>query len=329
MALPLSFPPAETADAAAAGIRPRILVVDDHEATCEILIHILRREFDVVTLHDGTSAWERMQNETDFAAVITDLGMPGLDGIELLHRIRGCKDARIQSLPVIAITGSDDKDTRRRAFVAGVTGFINKPLDMAQLLALVHAYVRHEMPARKDEPPAEPHTPVNPSGGGSNTHDPLPGTEHGSAAAQSGEDEQTHIQPDHARMPTDDPVHGSTRGDAIPTRTEHPIPALKPTSEAPAPPPLDSFEALSVTELEALIEKEISVQATSTEESVSPTGISNQSPLPVALVSIDQALYLLAHGRSAELIPYLGELRERLEPLLQYYHEHGGKDIAG
>lgn len=123
---------------------PRILVVDDSRATREVIKSILGDHFSVFEFADGLSVWERIESGIDAKALITDIDMPGIDGVELISRIRKSDDPQIRNLPIIAITGAEDQETRRRAFMSGATGFIIKPIDAVQLQALLHAYVHHD-----------------------------------------------------------------------------------------------------------------------------------------------------------------------------------------
>jgi CheY-like chemotaxis protein len=136
MALPL--PPA----APSASLRPRVLIVDDCDGTREVVAQMLGAGFDPIVVDNGASAWQRIEADSTIAALISDIEMPGLNGFELIDRIRKSGEARIRALPVITITGAVDAETRRRAFVCGATGMVTKPIDRHQLLALAHAYIR-------------------------------------------------------------------------------------------------------------------------------------------------------------------------------------------
>src|SRR6185436_7218573 len=136
-------------------VRPRIVLADDSQTTREMITRILGIEFDIVELDNGARAWEQLTNDPETKAIITDIEMPELDGYQLIGRIRGCPEARIRDLPVVVVTAADDKETRRRAFLCGATGFVIKPVDSTQLQALMHAYVRHERTARELEQKAE------------------------------------------------------------------------------------------------------------------------------------------------------------------------------
>jgi PAS domain S-box-containing protein len=119
----------------------RILVVDDNEFNCEIASCILAGEGAIVaTLGDGQTALEQLRDRPDaFDAVLMDVQMPGMDGNEATSRIRG--ELGLNELPVIALTAGALVAERQRAFDAGMSDFISKPLDPDSLVRLVRRHV--------------------------------------------------------------------------------------------------------------------------------------------------------------------------------------------
>ena len=103
----------------------------------------------MIEVGDGASAWERLSADADIQALVTDIEMPNVDGYELICRIRGAEENRLRMLPVIAITGAEDEETKQRAFACGATDFIIKPIDAIQLQARVQAYVRYDQSTRE------------------------------------------------------------------------------------------------------------------------------------------------------------------------------------
>ena len=111
----------------------RILVVDDEASARSGLEKLLEREgFAVSTAHDGASALELV---ADFAPeiVVTDLKMPGMDGMELLSKLR----ERESALPVIVVTGSGDVSAAVKAMRAGAQDYLSKPIDFDALLVAI------------------------------------------------------------------------------------------------------------------------------------------------------------------------------------------------
>ena len=129
--------------------KPRVLIADDSRVVRLAIKKILGTKYDLVEVGDGASAWERLGADAEIQALVTDIEMPNVDGYELICRIRGAEETRLRDLPVIAITGADDEETKQRAFACGATDFIIKPIDAIQLQARVQAYVRYDRNARE------------------------------------------------------------------------------------------------------------------------------------------------------------------------------------
>ncbi len=111
----------------------RILVVDDNDALRENLAEALELEgYDVAVASDGQGALARLGENPDFAVVLLDLMMPGMDGREVLGRIRS--DPRLASLRVVITTGHTGPRAR-----AGVPAdaFLTKPFGVRELLAAI------------------------------------------------------------------------------------------------------------------------------------------------------------------------------------------------
>ncbi len=118
----------------------RLLVVDDDPAFCDLVSADLgtRGEFEVVTVTTSQGAWQRLQEE-EFDAVITDLTLPGMSGIELCRRLAADRS----DIPVIVITGFGSLDSAIQAIRAGAYDFVTKPVEMDQLALVAERAVKH------------------------------------------------------------------------------------------------------------------------------------------------------------------------------------------
>jgi two-component system cell cycle response regulator len=139
---------------AADAVRPRIVVVDDQADARELVRMMLAKECDVLEADSGEAGWELALHDERVQMMITDLRMPGLDGCDLIGRVRASDDARIRDMPILLITGADDNEARQRAFLRGATGFIVKPIDIHQLRALVSMYLRNDAAPSPAKPKA-------------------------------------------------------------------------------------------------------------------------------------------------------------------------------
>lgn len=129
--------------------RARVLVVDDSRVIREAVRRILKSNFEVILAEAGESAWDQLRHDPRIKVLITDIEMPGLDGYELICRIRAADESHLLELPIIAITGAEDEQTKQRAIACGATDFITKPIDSIQLHARVSAYVKYDETARE------------------------------------------------------------------------------------------------------------------------------------------------------------------------------------
>ncbi|HSQ81248.1 MAG TPA: response regulator transcription factor [Casimicrobiaceae bacterium] len=116
----------------------RVLVAEDDPLLGDALQAGLRqRGFDADWVRDGVAA-ETALRATEFAAVVLDLGLPRLDGLELLRRER----AKGSSIPVLILTARDAIDQRIKGFDTGADDYVVKPVDLDELAARLRAIVR-------------------------------------------------------------------------------------------------------------------------------------------------------------------------------------------
>jgi CheY-like chemotaxis protein len=113
-----------------------ILVVDDEVDVAELFRQRFRREARQGTyvLHFAGSGHEALELladeiEPELLAVLSDINMPGMDGLELLAKIKH----RQPDLPVMMVTAYGDDERRQRASELGASEFITKPVDFEQL----------------------------------------------------------------------------------------------------------------------------------------------------------------------------------------------------
>ncbi|HEX8013224.1 MAG TPA: winged helix-turn-helix domain-containing protein [Casimicrobiaceae bacterium] len=116
----------------------RILVVEDDSLLGDALQAGLRqRAFDADWVKDGVAA-ELALRTGSFAAVVLDLGLPRLDGIELLRKER----AKGSKIPVLVLTARDAVEERIHGFDTGADDYVVKPVDLDELAARLRALVR-------------------------------------------------------------------------------------------------------------------------------------------------------------------------------------------
>jgi excisionase family DNA binding protein len=124
--------PARTSAPAAAAGRPRVLVVDDEATIRDLLSKTLAlAEYDVDLAPDGRSALERLRI-IPYDLLITDLKMPGVDGLAVIREARRLK----ADIPVIIITGFSTEASAIEAVNLGVSGYLTKPFRVPRVLAV-------------------------------------------------------------------------------------------------------------------------------------------------------------------------------------------------
>jgi two-component system response regulator MprA len=117
----------------------RILVVDDERAVRESLRRALELEgYDVDLAEDGESALERLSGTAEADAVILDVLMPGIDGLEVCRRLRAGQN----EVPVLMLTARAEIDSRVAGLDAGADDYLPKPFALAELLARLRALLR-------------------------------------------------------------------------------------------------------------------------------------------------------------------------------------------
>jgi excisionase family DNA binding protein len=123
--------PAPRPSATASGGRPRVLVVDDEATIRDLLSKTLAlAEYDVDLAPDGRVALERLRL-IPYDLLITDLKMPGVDGLTVIREARRLK----ADLPIIIITGFSNEASAIEAVNLGVSGYLTKPFRVPRVLA--------------------------------------------------------------------------------------------------------------------------------------------------------------------------------------------------
>jgi two-component system KDP operon response regulator KdpE len=126
----------------------RVLVVDDEPQILRALrINLLARQFDVVTAADGATALQAAQNEHP-ELVILDLGLPDVDGVEVIRSLRAWTD-----VPIVVLSGRAGSNDKIVALNAGADDYVTKPFNVEELLARMRAVTRRLRPEQADDAP--------------------------------------------------------------------------------------------------------------------------------------------------------------------------------
>ena len=136
----ISAPPADTQRATFKDESPlekkrRALVVDDVADVTEMLAVLLSHAgYEVVTASSAAAALASA-NQDQFDVIISDIGMPQMNGYELARELRGM--ANYETVPMVALTGYSKFDDRQRSLDAGFNAHLTKPIEPRELLDLI------------------------------------------------------------------------------------------------------------------------------------------------------------------------------------------------
>ncbi|TNC47549.1 response regulator transcription factor [Mumia zhuanghuii] len=126
----------------------RLLVVDDDASILDLLASSLRfAGFEVVTAADGRSALDLATADPTIDLIVLDVMMPGLDGFEVVSRLR----RENRDVPVIFLTARDSAADRVNGLTAGGDDYLVKPFSLDELVARVHAVLRRTRRSRDDQ----------------------------------------------------------------------------------------------------------------------------------------------------------------------------------
>ena len=121
--------------------RSTILLVEDNIDMCRMLQIQLGEQFNVYTAHEGNEGLKKTyQYHPDI--IITDLMMPGMNGMELLHSIR--QDFSISHIPVIILTAKNTDEDKLAAIKEGANAYIAKPFSKSYLLARIEQLLEEQ-----------------------------------------------------------------------------------------------------------------------------------------------------------------------------------------
>jgi CheY-like chemotaxis protein len=118
----------------------RILIVDDDEQNRSLLRDPLEaRDFEIVEAENGEQALQRVAERLP-DAILLDVMMPGMDGFEVCRRLK--KDPRTAPIPVLIVTALSERKERMVGIAAGANDFLNKPVDLQDLILRVRNAVQ-------------------------------------------------------------------------------------------------------------------------------------------------------------------------------------------
>ena len=115
----------------------KVVVIDDEDAICRALrINLTARDYDVAVAMDGASGLAAVARERP-DAIILDLGLPDMDGTDVITGVRGWTNT-----PILVLSARENEAAKVKALDAGADDYVTKPFGMDELLARLRAAVR-------------------------------------------------------------------------------------------------------------------------------------------------------------------------------------------
>lgn len=125
----------------------RILLVEDNELNCEIAQTLLEMNgFAVTCAANGQEALERFWacDSGTFDAILMDIRMPVMDGLEATRRIRTSGRADARKIPIIALSANAFDEDTRKSMASGMNGHLSKPIQISQMLEILDKYINQK-----------------------------------------------------------------------------------------------------------------------------------------------------------------------------------------
>ena len=128
-------------------VRLKILVIDDEPPIRKLLrMGLTAQEYEVLEAANGKAGLEMLVQKPDL--VILDLGLPDIQGLELLRTIR----SRNEGVPIVVLSSRGDEAGKVQALDLGADDYVTKPFGMDELLARMRAALRHQLQVHGERP---------------------------------------------------------------------------------------------------------------------------------------------------------------------------------
>ena len=121
--------------------RKTILVVDDEESIRMLMVSLLGRDYNVVTMSDGQDALEYLSKGNHMDLILLDMEMPNMNGRVFVRRVRF--DPRYGKIPIFFVTSIDNPLIINSFMKMGVSGFIHKPFKPDELIRKVYEFFQN------------------------------------------------------------------------------------------------------------------------------------------------------------------------------------------
>jgi CheY-like chemotaxis protein len=146
---PRGAPPRPVNEVSLAGVS--VLVVDDDEDALALMRDVLESTGATTITAAGALAAQQIVSQIHVDVIVSDLGMPGMDGFEFMSQIRASSHDSVRGTPALALTAYTSPDDEQRSLESGFQRHLSKPIEPTELVAIVGALSGR----RQEERPAE------------------------------------------------------------------------------------------------------------------------------------------------------------------------------
>jgi two-component system cell cycle response regulator DivK len=118
----------------------KIIIVEDNEINMDLIQAMLEPfNFNIIAAYDGFEAVEKINSNSDAFLILLDIGLPGIDGMEVFKRLKQYE--KTANIPVIAVTAHAMKGNKEHLLSLGFNDFIEKPVDRKILFEKIEHFL--------------------------------------------------------------------------------------------------------------------------------------------------------------------------------------------
>jgi DNA-binding response OmpR family regulator len=117
-----------------------ILIIDDEDMVRSFLEHYFKKHFAVISKPDGATALEYLLNDNEVHAIVADLNMPIMNGLDFIKAVRNQK--KMALLPIIVLSGNEKSNSKITALNLGADDYVVKPFNPEEILARLNSIFR-------------------------------------------------------------------------------------------------------------------------------------------------------------------------------------------
>ena len=130
-------------------MRPLFLIVEDDKQIRKFINFSLKsQEYNCIETETGKDAMNVISTQQKLMAIILDLGLPDMDGIDIINKVR-----EFSNIPIIVVSARDQDNEKVEALDAGADDYLTKPFSIKELLARIRVILRHSNNNEKEEMP--------------------------------------------------------------------------------------------------------------------------------------------------------------------------------